>query len=88
MRCEKAALQISRLWYGWTLCVRILMTGCAMRDVSKPELLDAMKHCLRDLEDTKLISPGDLDIVDQKHMLRRKIDELEMKISDDPGKAA
>jgi len=57
-----------------------------MRDVSKPELLDAMKHCLRDLEDTKLISPDDLDIIDQKHMLRRKIDELENEHSEDPGK--
>ena len=69
------------------LCVRILKPGCAMRDVSKPELLDAMKHCLRDLEDTKLISPDDLDIIDQKHILRHKIDELENDDSDDQRKA-
>ena len=48
-----------------------------MRHVSKPELVDAMKDCLRNLENTKLISPNDLDIVVEKRILRQKIAELE-----------
>ena len=48
-----------------------------MRHVSKPELVDAMKECLRDLENTKLISPNDLDIVVERRILRQKIAELE-----------
>jgi hypothetical protein len=55
----------------------ILKPGCAMRQVLKPELLDAMKDCLHDLENTKLISADDLDIIDQKRILRQKIAELE-----------
>jgi hypothetical protein len=53
-----------------------------MRHVPKPELVDAMKDCLRDLENTKLISPDDLDIIDQKRILRQKIAELEKEDSD------
>jgi hypothetical protein len=52
-----------------------------MRHVSK-WLLEAMQRRLRDLEDTKLISPDDLDIIDQKRILRRKIDELKNEYSD------
>lgn len=48
-----------------------------MRHVPKPELVDAMKDCLRNLENTKLISPNDLDIVVEKRILRQKIAELE-----------
>jgi len=48
-----------------------------MRHVPKPELLDAMKDCLHDLENVKLLSPEDLDIIDEKRILRRKIAELE-----------
>lgn len=48
-----------------------------MRHVSKPELVDEMKDCLRDLENTKLISPNDLDIVVERRILRQKIAELE-----------
>ena len=59
-----------------------------MRHVPKPELVDAMKDCLRDLENTKLISPDDLDIVDEKRILRQKIAELENEDSDGQGKAA
>ena len=50
--------------------------------VPKPELVDAMKDCLRDLEKTKLISPDDLDIIDEKRILRQKIAELESEDSD------
>jgi hypothetical protein len=48
-----------------------------MRHVSKPELLAAMKDCLHHLENTELISPDDLDIIDAKRILRHKIAELE-----------
>jgi hypothetical protein len=58
-------------------CVDILGPGSAMRHVPKPELVDAMKDCLRNLENTKLISPNDLDIVVEKRILRQKIAELE-----------
>jgi hypothetical protein len=45
--------------------------------VLKAELLEAMKGCLRVLEEMKLLSPGDLDIIDERRVLRRKIAELE-----------
>jgi hypothetical protein len=48
----------------------------------KPELLDAVKDCLHDLENVELLSPDDLDIIDQKRSLRQKIDQLEREDSD------
>jgi hypothetical protein len=48
-----------------------------MSHILKPELLDAMKDCLRDLENTRLISPDDLDIIDEKRILRQQIAVLE-----------
>jgi hypothetical protein len=45
--------------------------------VRKAELLRAMKGCLHDLEELKLLSPGDLDIIDERRILRKKIAELE-----------
>ena len=48
-----------------------------MRHVSKHELLAAMKDCLHRIENTELISPDDLDIIDVKRILRHKIAELE-----------
>lgn len=48
-----------------------------MRHVLRAELLDAMKDSLRDLEDLKLLSPSDVDIANQKRVLRQKIAELE-----------
>lgn len=53
-----------------------------MRHFLEPGLLDAMKDCLRELENVKLLSPDDLDIIDQKRILRRKIAELEKEDSD------
>jgi hypothetical protein len=53
-----------------------------MRHFLEPELLDAMKDCLRDLDNVKLLSPDDLDIIDQKRILRQKIAELEKENSD------
>src|SRR5690242_14614937 len=56
-----------------------LMLGSAMVQVYVPrvELLDALKGCLHDLEELKLISPSDLDIIDERRILRHKIAELE-----------
>jgi hypothetical protein len=48
-------------------------------EVSKAELLDAMRECLQKLEQLKLISPEDLDIIDERRILRRKIDELDQE---------
>jgi hypothetical protein len=45
--------------------------------VLRAELLEAMKGCLHDLEELKLLSPDDLDIIDERRILRRKIAELE-----------
>jgi hypothetical protein len=55
---------------------------CQMVQVLRADLLDAMKDCLRDLENVKLLSPDDLDILDEKRILRQKIDELENQDSD------
>jgi len=55
-----------------------LETGDAnMRHVFQPELLDAMKDCLRDLENVKTVSPDDPQLVKLKQNLRKKITELE-----------
>ncbi len=48
-----------------------------MRHVLQPELLDAMKACLRDLENVKTVSPDDPQLVKLKQNLRKKITELE-----------
>ena len=55
---------------------------CQMVQVLRADLLDAMKDCLRDLENVKLLSPDDLDILDEKRILRQKIDKLENEDSD------
>ena len=57
-----------------------LTVGCANMvqiQVLRAELLEAMKGCLHDLEELKLLSPDDLDIIDERRILRRKIAELE-----------
>ena len=48
-------------------------------EVSKPELLDAMREGLQKLEQLNLLSPEDLDIIDEKRILRREINELEQE---------
>jgi hypothetical protein len=48
-----------------------------MRQIPRAELLDAMKECLRMLENTTLLSPDDLDIINQKRTLRQQIAKLE-----------
>jgi hypothetical protein len=53
-----------------------------MRHVLKPELLDALKGRLWDLENAKLIGPADLGIIDEKRVLRQQIAALEKNDSD------
>jgi len=53
-----------------------------MRHVSKSELLEAMKESLRNLENTKLLSPNDLDILKSRHDLEAKIAKLERQGSE------
>jgi hypothetical protein len=53
-----------------------------MRRCVEPELLEVMKDCLPNLENVRLISPDDLDIIDQKRILRQKIAEFEKEDSD------
>jgi hypothetical protein len=61
----------------------ISMSGtCKMRDFHESGLLNAMKDSLHDLESVELISPDDLDIIDEKRILRHKIAELEREDSD------
>jgi hypothetical protein len=57
------------------------MGRAKMRHSHEPGLLDALKDCLHDLESVKLISPDDLDIIDEKRILRQKIAELEKEDS-------
>jgi hypothetical protein len=53
-----------------------------MRQLIEPELLDAMKIACQGIENVKLLSPDDLDIIDEKRLLRQKIAELEREDSD------
>jgi len=48
-----------------------------MRHVSKSELLEAMRESLRNLENTELLSPNDLDLLKSRHDLEAKIAKLE-----------
>jgi hypothetical protein len=48
-----------------------------MVQVPRADLLEAMKGCLHDLEELKLLSPDDLDIIDERRILRQKIAEME-----------
>jgi hypothetical protein len=47
--------------------------------VPRAELVDEMKGCLHDLEELKLFSRDDLDIIDERRILRQKIAELEQE---------
>lgn len=48
-----------------------------MRHISKAELLQAMKQSLHDLENLKLLSPNDLEILDLRRSLKERIAVLE-----------
>jgi hypothetical protein len=67
---------------GRALLASETMGRAKMRHFHEPDLLDALKGSLRDLENVKLISPDDLDIIDEKRILRQKIAELEREESD------
>lgn len=56
-----------------------------MRHISKAELLQAMKQSLHDLENLKLLSPNDLEILDLRRSLKERIAVLERDQS--PAKA-
>ena len=58
-----------------------------MRHVPKSELLEEMRESLRNLENTMLLSPNDLDILKSRHDLEAKIAKLERQDSE-AGKAA
>jgi hypothetical protein len=63
-------------------CSGILPAGGDMVElhVRTTELLEAMKGCLHDLEELKLLTPDDLDIIDERRILRMRIAELEKKL--------
>jgi hypothetical protein len=50
--------------------------------LKRSELLETLKECLRDLENVKLFSPDDPDIVYHKRVLREEIAALEKEDSD------
>lgn len=52
-----------------------------MRHISKAELLEAMKRSLHDLENLKLLSPNDLEILDLRRSLKERIAALEREQS-------
>jgi len=49
--------------------------------VLRTELLETMKGCLQDLEEMKLLTPDDLDIIDERRILRMRIAELEQELN-------
>ena len=52
--------------------------GCAViGHVPQPELLDSLKTRLCELENLRLLSPDDLQIVSERRRLRQQINELE-----------
>jgi hypothetical protein len=52
-----------------------------MRHILTADLLEAMRECLRNLENLKLLSPDDLDILDLRRDLKEKIAVLERQQS-------
>jgi hypothetical protein len=44
-----------------------------MRHIPKTDLLEAMKESLRDLENLKLLSPNDLEILNLRRTLKDQI---------------
>jgi 3-methyladenine DNA glycosylase AlkC len=61
----------------------ILKTGVNMRRVPKSELLKAMKSSLRELENVKILSPDDIEILRLRRTVRQQIDQLEKENSQD-----
>jgi hypothetical protein len=48
-----------------------------MYRVRKPDLLDALKACLRELENRQLLHPDNLAIIDRKRIILEQIAVLE-----------
>jgi hypothetical protein len=67
----------------------LMSLSAKTRHVPQADLLQAMKDSLRDLENLKLLSPADLEIVDLRRSLKERIAALERqpheKTSDSPG---
>jgi hypothetical protein len=72
----------TRYWRIGRPCSGILPAGGDMVEmrVRRTELLEAMKGCLHDLEELKLLTPDDLEIIDERRILRVKIAELEKEL--------
>ena len=58
-----------------------------MRHIPKPDRLHAMKESLCDLENTKLINPNDLEILQLRRILKEQIAALERHQSQLHGKS-
>lgn len=52
-----------------------------MRQIPQADLLQAMKQSLRDLDNLKLLSPGDIEILNLRRTLREQIRTLERQQS-------
>lgn len=48
-----------------------------MRQVPKADLLNALRQSLREVENLKLLSPDDLDILDLRRSLKERIAAIE-----------
>ena len=48
-----------------------------MRHIPKPEMLEALKQSLHDLENLTLLSPDDLDIIELRRDLKANIEAIE-----------
>ena len=67
----------------------ILRVGRAtMRHSLQPELLEALKKSLRDLENVKILNPDDSEILLLRRILRQRIAELENRASSGDKMAA
>jgi hypothetical protein len=53
-----------------------------MRHIPQADLLQALKQSLHDLDNVKLLSPDDLDILDLRRNLREQIAAIERQASE------
>lgn len=65
------------------------MPGSAnMRHIPHRDLLQAMKASLHDLENLKLLSPDDLEILNLRHSLQNRIAALERQLDQQQDKVS
>jgi hypothetical protein len=58
------------------------VTGSAeMRDIPKADLLEALKQSLRDLDNVKILSPNDLEVLNLRRTLKEQIAAIERQMS-------